>query len=109
VLYFDMGSSELRPGASRKLFRLVKALKGRAGLSLLVEGHTDDTGTEELNERLGARRARTVAGYLERRLGAGARLEQRSFGSSRPADSGRSPAARALNRRVEIKMNEGEL
>jgi len=108
VLHFDPGSSEMRAGGRRGLSSLAKKLKGQGGLRLVVEGHTDDTGTEQVNERLGAQRARVVAKYLERRLGARIEIDHRGFGSVRPADPGSGPAARARNRRVEVKLVIGE-
>lgn len=107
VLYFDMGSVDMREGDLRRLRRAVRELKDRSGLRIVVEGHTDNTGTEELNERLGARRATVVARYLERRLGAAAVVETAAYGSTRPADPGDGPKAWAKNRRAVVLFKGG--
>jgi peptidoglycan-associated lipoprotein len=68
-----------------------------------VEGHTDERGTTEYNLALGERRATAVKSYLTSLGIEAGRLVTISYGKERPADSGHSEAAWAMNRRVEFK------
>jgi OmpA-OmpF porin, OOP family len=67
-----------------------------------VEGHSDDTGPADHNQRLSLSRARFVVDYLVQHGVPAAKLEARGFGSTRPLSSDGSEAARASNRRVEL-------
>ena len=75
-------------------------------LSALVTGHTDDRGAEELNLRVGQRRADAMRDYLVRQhnLEAG-RIETGSEGEHRPMVDNQAPEGRRQNRRVEIELS----
>ena len=68
--------------------------------SILVNGHTDYTGTVEYNRELSYRRAASVAAYLQRTVKT--HLVTRGLGSDQPVADNRTPAGRQRNRRVEI-------
>ncbi len=69
-----------------------------------MAGHTDDTGTPELNQRLSLGRAQAVVDWLVTHGVERTRLEARGYGQSRPvADNSRSEG-RARNRRVEFQI-----
>jgi outer membrane protein OmpA-like peptidoglycan-associated protein len=74
-----------------------------AKFPFLVEGHTDDVGTDAYNLDLSGRRAASVQHYLEGRGVQGARLSKKALGKSDPAIEGTSEQARAANRRVVIR------
>jgi outer membrane protein OmpA-like peptidoglycan-associated protein len=67
-----------------------------------VEGHSDDTGTREVNLRLSKERARAVRGYLVDQGVSPQRLSSEGYGPDRPLVDGTSDKARATNRRVEF-------
>jgi len=69
---------------------------------LLVVGHTDDTGTDEYNQDLSERRARTVAVLLGERLGHDYSITWEGRGEREPVAPGTSDEARAANRRGDI-------
>jgi len=101
-LYFDYDSPVLRPEAGQVLVRVAEYLKRNPALSLTVEGHCDERGTEEYNMGLGDKRAHAIRTFLVR-LG----IEQRrirtvSFGKLKPAVVGPSEDAWSKNRRGEF-------
>jgi outer membrane protein OmpA-like peptidoglycan-associated protein len=67
-----------------------------------VIGHTDSTGSMELNQRLSDQRATSVARYLTSQKVLQARILTRGMGPNSPVASNDTPEGRALNRRVEI-------
>lgn len=72
-----------------------------AGETIIIEGHTDATGSEAANLRLSERRAKTVEAYLLQ-FDPTAALEVRAYGESRPIASNRSAEGRAANRRIDF-------
>ncbi len=103
---FAINRSELPPGAHPRLDQLVRRLEqaGRPAF-LEIEGHTDDTGGDAHNLRLGLRRAEAVKRYLHERHDVPLhRMSTFSHGESRPAAANDSPEGRARNRRVVIRV-----
>jgi outer membrane protein OmpA-like peptidoglycan-associated protein len=101
-LKFEFDRAELRPQDRELLSRIAGILMTSRDYSVSVNGHTDDVGSEEYNQKLSERRAEAVRDYL---LGAGLPPEILSVtghGKSRPLLPGSSEAARARNRRVEL-------
>ncbi len=70
-----------------------------------VLGHTDNTGSAELNQELSQRRAATVGNYLLGRGVAAGRIIQQGFGYSRPVTTNDTAEGRQANRRVEIVLS----
>ena len=71
---------------------------------VLVEGHTDNKGKDELNINLSDRRAKSVMRYLIEHGIAAERLEAKGFGPTRPIADNKTNKGRALNRRVDFKI-----
>jgi len=99
---FDVGKYDLRPEAREKLAKLSGIVLAHPGLRLEVEGHTDNTGSDELNQTLSERRAETVRGYLVDQGLAGDGVTSKGFGKAMPVADNGTPAGRQKNRRVEI-------
>ncbi len=99
---FDHASDTLAEGAGPALDRVVASIQRRLDAAVMVDGHTDDQGAEDYNQRLSERRAEAVAGYLVSRGIDRARITTRGFGESRPVGLNDSPIGRQKNRRVEI-------
>ena len=74
------------------------------GDTILVEGRTDDIGSQAFNDRLAKRRAEVVAAYLKR-LGVKNSIETRSQGKCCYAIANTSDASRAINRRVDLHFS----
>jgi outer membrane protein OmpA-like peptidoglycan-associated protein len=73
--------------------------------SILVEGHTDSTGSDTYNQQLSERRADSVKTLLVQRGVQGSRISILGYGESRPVATNATPEGRQMNRRVEIRIN----
>ena len=105
---FDTGKFALRPIAREKLARLGGIVLAHAGLNLDIEGHTDSTGSDELNQKLSDQRADSVRKYLIEQGLPETSLIAVGFGKSMPVADNSTAAGRQQNRRVEIIVS-GEL
>jgi outer membrane protein OmpA-like peptidoglycan-associated protein len=101
-LKFDFDKAELRPQDRELLSRIAGILLTSQDYTVSVNGHTDDVGTEEYNQKLSERRAQAVRDYLVEAGVPEEILSVTGHGKSRPLVPGTSPEARAKNRRVEL-------
>ncbi|ATB29720.1 kelch repeat-containing protein [Melittangium boletus] len=101
-IVFQVGLSRIEGDGTRILDELAELLKSRPDVSLRIEGHTDDSGLEQLNLTLSQERADGVRAYLIQRGIESSRLEARGYGPSRPIASNDTPEGRSQNRRVEF-------
>lgn len=99
---FDVGQSVLKPGAYRSLNELAQFLRDHPEQTVVVEGYTDATGSEESNLALAQRRAEAVKQALVTQNIAPDRVMTRAFGESFPVAGNDTAAGRQLNRRVEF-------
>jgi outer membrane protein OmpA-like peptidoglycan-associated protein len=105
---FAVDRSELKPGAELSMQKLADFLRKYPGRKIVVEGHTDNTGSEEYNQELSERRARAVAPALRAAGVDPARMNVRGMGEDYPIAPNTTAAGRQQNRRVEVLvMNEG--
>jgi outer membrane protein OmpA-like peptidoglycan-associated protein len=102
---FDTGSATLKPGAREKLARVAGVLLAYPRLRIAVEGHTDNVGSDEYNQRLSDRRAESVRSYLTQQGLTETAIAARGFGESRPVVSNDSDAGRQQNRRVALVVS----
>lgn len=103
---FDTGGSTLKAGAYGTLDRLAMALKDQAGRSVLIEGHTDNVGSDDNNQSLSMRRAESVqSALMQRGVGSG-QIKAMGRGESAPVASNDDAAGRQQNRRVEMIFSE---
>jgi outer membrane protein OmpA-like peptidoglycan-associated protein len=105
---FAFDSFELSADAKAALDRFVQQLIAmNRGLYLEIQGHTDSTGTDSVNEALGQKRAEAVMLYLYKQYHIPLyRMQVISLGSSVPVADNTSREGRAQNRRVEILVYE---
>ena len=102
AIYFDY-KKETVPANGLNLLQLhAQFLKANPGAVVTVEGHTDSVASAEYNERLGLRRAETVADLLIDMGVSAPQIVTVSYGEERPANDGSDKKAQALNRRVEL-------
>jgi outer membrane protein OmpA-like peptidoglycan-associated protein len=99
---FDTGKFDLRAIAREKLARLAGIVLAHPGLKLDIEGHTDSTGSDELNQKLSDQRADSVRKYLMEQGMPETSLIAVGFGKSMPVADNSTAAGRQQNRRVEI-------
>ena len=99
---FDVGKSDLRQEAREKLARLSGVLLGYPSLNLEIEGHTDNTGSDETNQRLSEQRSNSVRSYLVSQSVRPDAIVARGFGETMPIALNDTRGGRQQNRRVEI-------
>jgi outer membrane protein OmpA-like peptidoglycan-associated protein len=102
---FDTGSATLKPGAREKLARVAGILSSHPDLHIEIEGHTDNVGSDQYNQRLSEQRAASVQAYLLQQKIAPSAVGTEGFGESRPVASNDSAAGRQHNRRVELVVS----
>jgi len=105
---FASNSSRLNDASMATLRRMAEVLNRYPGASIHIVGHTDRTGSEQLNLTLSQRRARSVADALAQSGVDPARISCDGRGFSQPKTTNATPAGRALNRRIEIFISAGE-
>lgn len=100
--YFDFDSWVLTSEAREVTQKNFEWLKANPGKKVLVEGHTDERGSDAYNLALGEKRAKSAMMYM-RTLGLDEeRVSIISYGEERPADSGKNEESWAKNRRAEF-------
>lgn len=99
---FDTGRAQLKPGAYGTLDRLATFMRDNPERTLEVEGHTDATGSDALNQTLSQNRAESVRTALVQRGVDGGRITTKGLGKSAPVAGNDTSAGRQRNRRVEI-------
>jgi outer membrane protein OmpA-like peptidoglycan-associated protein len=105
---FDTGKYDLRPPTREALARLSGIALAHPGLRFDVEGHTDSTGSDELNQTLSEQRADTVRGYLVQQGLPAESVTARGFGKTTPVADNNTAEGRQKNRRVELIVS-GEI
>jgi outer membrane protein OmpA-like peptidoglycan-associated protein len=101
-IHFDFDQATLKPESEPVLRQLLEALQAREGLSVAVEGHTDDVGGDDYNRDLSQRRAQAVVDWLTGNGVAASRLTPVGKGEAEPVADNATADGRALNRRVEV-------
>jgi outer membrane protein OmpA-like peptidoglycan-associated protein len=102
---FETGTAALKAESDAVLGQVARVLADHPELELVeVQGHTDDTGTPELNQRLSDDRARAVVTWLAGHGVAASRLVAKGYGQERPIADNATEEGRAKNRRVEFRV-----
>ena len=105
AVYFEFDSAVLSPEAQLKLAIKADFLTANNDVSVTIEGHCDERGTDAYNMALGQRRAEAAKAFLVD-LGIPAnRLSTISYGEERPVDPGTTEEAYAKNRRAHFVVN----
>ena len=103
-ILFDYDSSELRAASKENIQSLNDVLKDYEDTEILFAGHTDNRGTEEYNQDLSERRAKSVALYTAQQGIDAERMVIQGYGESDPVADNSTEAGRQDNRRVEIAI-----
>jgi outer membrane protein OmpA-like peptidoglycan-associated protein len=104
---FDVGKDALKPSAKDSLAKAAATLK-TSETNIIVQGHTDSTGSDSINQPLSERRAGHVRDFLVSNGVPSSKLSSVGYGSSRPAVPNDSDANRALNRRVQLEISPND-
>lgn len=99
---FDVGKFDLRAEARERLARFSGVVLAYPTLRITVEGHTDSTGSDELNQRLSEQRADAVRNYLISQGLPRDMISSQGFGKNMPIADNATAAGRQQNRRVEL-------
>jgi outer membrane protein OmpA-like peptidoglycan-associated protein len=102
---FESGKARIRSGAEAQLDEVVAILKNNPSMHLEIQGHTDNRGPSDLNQRLSEERAQSVGEYLIHKGIAADRLKWVGYGQSRPTATNKTAEGRKENRRVELVPN----
>jgi outer membrane protein OmpA-like peptidoglycan-associated protein len=103
-IQFALNSDELSETSKTNLADLAGTLNKYKDTEILIEGHTDITGTREHNMDLSDRRAEAVSDYLETLGVAGKRIRTEGYGPDQPVGDNNTDYGRQQNRRVEVAI-----
>ncbi len=101
---FDFDKSDIKPEFVPVLDEAVEILKERPDIKVIIEGHTDWTGTEKYNQGLSERRAASVCNYLVEQGISQNNLETVGYGEADPVADNHTPEGQSMNRRVVFKI-----
>jgi outer membrane protein OmpA-like peptidoglycan-associated protein len=100
---FPVNKHELSKEAEEQLMAFAERLKGEnKNVYLEIQGHTDSTGPDDYNMKLGEARAEAVRRYLNKQGVALNRMSTISYGSNEPVESNKTKEGRSKNRRVVV-------
>ncbi len=104
LVFFDYDKAELKTESVPELERIIELLRENTNVRVRFEGHTDDQGSDDYNDKLSDKRARAVADYVAAGGISASRMEAKGFGKRQPRVQGTTDEARATNRRVEMRI-----
>ncbi len=105
---FETGSARIKQESYGILDEVVALLKANPDITLLsIEGHTDDRGSDELNDKLSKDRAASCSDYLAQKGIERQRLTSAGFGEKKPIAPNETADGRQKNRRTEFKIKDG--
>jgi outer membrane protein OmpA-like peptidoglycan-associated protein len=107
-LMFDVNKYDLRPASQENLTKLAAILNKYPDTNILIEGHTDSTGTREINMPLSENRAKAVASYLATLNVQSARFTVNGYGPDQPIGDNGTVEGRQQNRRVDLAIMANE-
>ncbi len=103
-ILFDIDKSDLRPVSKTNLGDLGKILNKYPDTNILIEGHTDDTGSDDHNMTLSKDRAQSVSFYMATLDVKSARFSTAGYGETQPIVTNDTLEGRQKNRRVDIAV-----
>ena len=103
---FDVGRSDIKGNFAPVLDRFAASLRANQSTDVRIVGHTDNTGSDAINNPLSVDRANSTRNYLTARGVSGARIQTQGQGSYQPIASNNTAEGRSRNRRVEIFVGE---
>ena len=103
-LFFDLGKAILKPESTPELKRILQVMTENKSLVIEISGHTDNTGSDEINNKLSLERANAVKENLLKGGIDTARIRTKGFGKSKPKADNATEEGRQINRRVEIEI-----
>jgi outer membrane protein OmpA-like peptidoglycan-associated protein len=103
---FVSGKATLLAHGKSVLDTVVAYLNLHQGVNVTVDGYTDNTGTDKINDPLSVKRAEAAKAYIVSKGIDADRMTVAGFGSKDPIATNKTAAGRKQNRRIEIKIKE---
>jgi outer membrane protein OmpA-like peptidoglycan-associated protein len=107
-LMFEINSADLNPAYQDDLAAAAAVFAKYEDTHILVEGHTDNTGSDAINEPLSEQRAKAVSAFFVSQGISPDRLSEKWYGSTQPRYPNDTPENQAKNRRVELAIVANE-
>ncbi len=102
---FQTGSADILPESHGLLNEVAAVLKDNPQIELIdIEGHTDSTGSAQVNKKLSKGRAKSVVAFLAAAGVEAKRMNAKGYGPERPIADNETPEGRDQNRRVEFNI-----
>lgn len=108
AILFPTNGSTLSTASQNSLTQFANSLKNTPDTDVTIYGHTDNTGTREVNDKISRERAEAVSHFLMGRGIPGNRIITRGLAFDDPVADNSTAAGRALNRRVEVYITADE-
>lgn len=104
---FKTGKAEIDPACDKTMTSIATIMTDYPGFHVQVDGHTDNVGKPEANQKLSQERAEAVVKYLiDKKKIEGSRLSAKGFGDSQPIADNKSKKGQAKNRRVDFTVTQ---
>jgi OmpA-OmpF porin, OOP family len=103
-ILFITGSAKLTTSSYKGLDEVAKIMKDNPDVKIAIDGHTDNTGSDAINDKLSQGRADAVKNYLVSKGVGGERISSTGHGSKTPIADNKTAAGRQKNRRVEMTL-----
>ena len=107
-ILFDTNSATMRPASETDIAKMATILQKYPDTNVLVEGHTDNTGSDAINQPLSERRAQAVATSTIAKGVSASRVTTQGYGSTQPVGDNTTVGGKQANRRVEVAIYANE-
>jgi len=108
-ILFDTGKSTLSTSSQSTLTQFASEIKSESGFDISIYGHTDNTGSRDVNDKLSNDRAKAVSSYLSGKgVPTGQIIAVKGMAFDQPVADNATAAGRAQNRRVEIYLTANQ-
>ena len=104
-ILFVTGSAKLQASSNKGLNEVAQIMKDNPAISLSIDGHTDNVGSDELNQKLSDNRAAAVKSYLVSKGIGASRITSSGHGETMPIADNTTAAGRQQNRRSEMTLS----
>ncbi|MBV4358676.1 OmpA family protein, partial [Pinibacter aurantiacus] len=103
-MYYAVNKAIILDESKPALDHLAQMLVDNPGMTIEIDGHTDNVGTKAYNQKLSTARAKNVVDYLVSKGIDAKRLKYKGYGDTKPLDTNDTEEGRAKNRRTEFKV-----
>ncbi|MEI7677364.1 MAG: OmpA family protein [Bacteroidales bacterium] len=106
-ILFNTGKSELSSNSKTALSQFASSIKNNPQTDVLIQGHTDNTGSDKVNIPLSEKRASSVTDFLKMQ-GVNNKVVASGLGSTKPVADNSTVDGRTQNRRVEVYISAND-